>query len=370
MNFTHQLYPQSLEAGDSYQSLAAAVQATKNRLHTMSDNDIICSLDEQGSIIAISPNCFNMLGYSQAELVGRDIRQILPTSEAVAVFFNDASKNDLSFRFESFMQHRCGNRIAVEWSGFHREEEKAIYCSVKDITRRKDLERLNQESITMVAHDLRAPLTSLKVNIDVFESCYRTELNKAGQAAVESMRSILDRVISMVNDLLTLERIEAGMQDLTCNEVTFGKIAYRVVETLSALADKKNLNIEVSNPNLILHCDEDQIERVITNILSNAIKFSPKNETIKIEAKYSDDQIEVAFIDRGRGVPANKKKVIFEKYEQVLSEDAQGGNCSGLGLAICRAIIHAHDGQIGVDDTPGKGSKFWFRIPHNKEALY
>ena len=134
-------------------------------------------------------------------------------------------------------------------------------------------------------------------------------------------------------------------------------------QLLAPLAQEAGIAVEVSHPSGEVEGDGDRLVQVIVNLLSNALRFSPRGSTVRLRAWETPDEIEVQVEDQGRGIPSSHRGAIFERFRQVEPSDAAGQRGAGLGLAIARSIVEMHGGRIGVESEPGRGSTFWFRIP-------
>ncbi|MCC7529737.1 MAG: HAMP domain-containing histidine kinase, partial [Candidatus Melainabacteria bacterium] len=166
-----------------------------------------------------------------------------------------------------------------------------------------------------------------------------------------------------INDLLDIDKIESGRFNLNMQETEDASMISQAVELIQHSADARKITIEINAANLDVNCDEERIIRVLTNLIANAIKFSPDGSNIVVSTTPVKDGILFEVKDQGRGMPAGEQEKIFERYHQVDSSDEAEKNGSGLGLTICKALIEAHQGTIGATSKEGEGSTFWFRIP-------
>jgi two-component system sensor histidine kinase VicK len=247
----------------------------------------------------------------------------------------------------------------MQWSA----EDKSLFCVLHDISLRKQAERLKQEVLAMVSHDLRAPLTSLSVMFDLFEIGRLGELNDNGQKKVVQSRQIIARLMSLINDLLDMEKLESGALELDYTEIAAPDLVSQALDLVRNSAERRKIQITIPTAAISITCDADRIARVITNLLDNAIKFSPEGGQIAISAEQLDNEVELTVADHGKGVPADKRDLIFERFKQSDSSGEIEKKGSGLGLTICKAIVGAHGGTIGVRAGVESGSVFWFRLP-------
>ncbi len=166
------------------------------------------------------------------------------------------------------------------------------------------------------------------------------------------------RMLSLINDLLDVEKIKAGMMELTKEQVSAEKVLEHAAQSLSALAAESGVSLVCADTNskdLTFYADEDKISRVVTNIVSNAIKFSPRDTSITLNAESVNGNVHIMIKDQGRGIPQDKIANIFDRFQQVTAQDHAKSGGSGLGLAICKAIVELHGGEISVESTEGEG---------------
>jgi signal transduction histidine kinase len=229
---------------------------------------------------------------------------------------------------------------------------------------REEIERLKQEFVSMISHDLRTPLTSIQVFVSMLaKGMYGDIGDKIKDKASMADRNA-SRLIRLINDLLDMEKMEAGQLALACEEVPLGSIVERSLESVRDFADKNKVTLEGTTGSAeLVNVDADRIVQVLVNLLSNAIKFSPAGAAVTVSVEDGERWMTVKVIDRGRGVPQHLQTSIFERFKQVEAKDATEKKGTGLGLAICKAIVEQHGGTIGLESTEGKGSIFHFTLP-------
>jgi len=182
----------------------------------------------------------------------------------------------------------------------------------------------------------------------------------------------IGRVVHLVNDILDIEKLESGMLTFQMEAVDLDNVICRSIESATGFAQQQGVQIIYqSQKGKIVTGDSERLTQVVVNLLSNAIKFSQRGGLVNVAVSgLNAGKFTVEIVDRGRGVPANQRASIFERFRQVEYTDSTAKGGSGLGLAICRALIEEHGGTIGVDDAnqsndslANKGSKFWFTLP-------
>lgn len=226
-----------------------------------------------------------------------------------------------------------------------------------------EAQKVRQAFVAMISHELRTPLASVKAYLQLLNMDGYGEIPaQAKDSGLKAERSI-QRLIGLINDLLDMEKLAAGKMSLEPQPFYLEDIIERSVEAVAPMAAQLGVAIEVKETNAELVADPDRVVQVLINLISNAVKFSPKGQAVSVESIESSNYIEVRVTDRGRGVPEKYRDIIFERFKQVEASDATKKGGTGLGLPICKAIIEQHDGQIGVDSQDGQGSTFWFRLP-------
>jgi signal transduction histidine kinase len=220
-----------------------------------------------------------------------------------------------------------------------------------------------QEFISIVSHDLRTPLASIEAALKLLSSGKLGTISDKANDIVKLAQGESERLLRLVNELLDIARIEAGKIELDLQETTFDNICEKSLRAVERFAEEKNVSIRVTPQHVILIADEDRLIQVLVNLLSNAIKFSEAGETVEVTATEESDWVEVHVKDQGCGIPAQFSEKIFDRFEQASLSGTKDKRGAGLGLAICKLIIDAHGGKIGVNSEANKGSTFWFRVP-------
>jgi signal transduction histidine kinase len=226
-----------------------------------------------------------------------------------------------------------------------------------------DLRRLQQlrDNLThMIVHDLRSPLGGVLGTLEMI-GMESSALSPANRELLLAGREAGEQMISMVNSLLDISKIEAGELKPDCKQSDLVAKAREAVSVLSGLHGMRSITVESFQEPLMLAFDPGLISRVLQNLLANAIKFTPKNGTIRIQIVRVGKGCRVSITDNGPGIAAEFHQRIFEKFGQVETGLSRVG--TGLGLTFCKLVVEAHGGEIGVESTVGKGSTFWFELP-------
>jgi two-component system, OmpR family, sensor histidine kinase VicK len=241
---------------------------------------------------------------------------------------------------------------------------KGFFALTNDISDRKAIERMKDEFISVVSHELRTPLTSIHSALKILASGKLGSLSGTGQQMLEIADDNTDRLVRLVNNVLDLQRIEAGAVTMDRKCCDAAMIMTTAAEAMQAMAQQHQVTLVTEPISRELWVDSDYIVQTITNLLSNAVKFSPPNSTVYLRAQeIPGNQIQFQVQDEGQGIPVDQLECIFDRFHQVDSSDSRKKGGTGLGLTICRKIIEQHGGKIWAESVLGKGSCLIFTLP-------
>jgi PAS domain S-box-containing protein len=327
--------------------------------------DVICCLDAASRFSEVSPSAQQSWHYEPAELIGKTLTEIVEPSQIQTTLsaIAEAKASNKPFVLQNSLITKDGSEIGVLWSGAWSDRDQTLFCVAHDVTERVRLEQLKRQFAAMVSHDLRTPLTSFQCFFEGLTLGLYDQSADGLKKKAQSLEKDVSRLMNMVNSLLELEKMEAGMMTIDCQTFAVATLVERHLEIVAPLAEKKNIRLTSDVCDAFMFADQDLLIQVLVNLLSNAIKFSPENENIEVIAQEHESSIEFKVIDHGRGIPAEYKDKVFDRFQQVELSDARLKGGTGLGLAICKAIVESHHGQIGVESELGMGSTFWFTIP-------
>ncbi len=250
------------------------------------------------------------------------------------------------------------------------DEVRGFFTVVIDISDRKVVERMKDEFVSVASHELRTPLTSIRGSLGLLATGQLGELSAKGQRLLDIAVNNTDRLSRLINDILDLERIKSGRVKMAKQPCEALSLMKQAKEVMQSMADKEQvqLRLEVASDisNIPLWADPDHILQTLTNLVSNAIKFSPPASIVTLNATPNSKEILFQIKDQGRGIPQDKLESIFERFQQVDASDSRKKGGTGLGLAICRQIVEQHDGKIWAESILGEGSCFCFTLPQPK----
>lgn len=249
-----------------------------------------------------------------------------------------------------------------------RDDDHSLLGAVavlEDVTHQRELDRMKTEFIGVASHELRTPVTSLLLSVQLLQEGAVGELTPDQREIVAAQREDLDRLERMMRDLLDVTRLEAGVTPPRYEIVAARALAEGAIEAVRAQAETKGvaLTAEIAPELPTVRADPSQITRVLVNLLNNAVRHTPKGGSVRVQVRHEDGKVLYAVEDTGAGIPANYLPRIFDRFVQVPGA-TRGG--AGLGLSIAQTIIKAHGDRIEVTSEPGKGSRFAFRLAADK----
>jgi len=365
----HDMAEALAEAKRKEQAVMESLRASEERVRSIIENMLVglVTVTPEGRIETVNPRMEQILGYTQAELAGKHIASLFagPQSSDPETFFNLLKGKAMGHEFEQVARKKNGDSCAIEisLSEFNAREGPRLIANVLDVTERHEMERLKQEFVAMVSHDLRTPLTSIRTFLDMLTRGVYGALTDTGIQRSGMAERNISRLIALINDLLDIEKMEAGRLDMHLEPTAVEPVLARSLEAVRGFAEQHQVQIAVEPTSARVMADGDRLVQVLVNLLSNAVKFSPADSTVTVSAVETPKFVELRVADKGRGVPPEHRQAIFERFRQVQLSDSKQKGGTGLGLAICKAIVEQHGGTIGVESDPGAGSTFWFRIP-------
>lgn len=258
---------------------------------------------------------------------------------------------------------------ARTFPGFNEDGElETIYSIGHDITDRKESERRVSEFYSTVSHELRTPLTSIHASLRLIEGGLAGQVSDKVGRLVTIARHESDRLIRLINDILDIRKLEAGRLELKIREVSVVDLVSGALAATQGMAQEAKVNLKHQIMfNGSFKCDNDRVVQILTNFLSNAIKFSSEGQTVMLDVEKDKDNVRFSVTDSGQGIPESEMHKLWGKFQQLDSSDTRQKGGTGLGLAITKGLAEQHGGQVGVESTVGKGSTFWVELPVEKQ---
>lgn len=224
-------------------------------------------------------------------------------------------------------------------------------------------DRHKDEFLSVISHELRTPLNFIMGFASILEDGIQGPLTAEQEGSVAKILQGAERMLRLVNDLLEYAKLTSGRFELECLDQPYDPVLHQVIESLLPLAAIRGVKLKVSGSAPVFRFDAQRVIQVLTNLIDNALKYSPPGETVRVEVSRIDGAVETRIVDAGPGVPAALRAQIFERFRQGDMSTTRVHGGTGLGLAISKAIVEAHGGAIGVEARPRGGSVFWFRLP-------
>ncbi len=334
----------------------------------------IIGISLQYQITFVNHAAERILGYNSGELVSRNVFAALHPTRADAVpipqhetpIFHALSEGGQRTSAEGTFWRKDGTSFPAQYTGSPIRTDSGIIGAVitfQDVTRRREIDRMKDEFISVVSHELRTPLTSIRGALGLLAGGKVGTFSDKAQRMLDIAVNNTDRLVRLINDILDIERIDSGRVTMQKREVEIGDLMAQAVEVMRPMADKNNVTIELDPVTATVLADPDRMIQTFTNLISNAIKFSPPSNKVTLSGSKNADRVHLTVTDRGRGIPPEKLQSIFERFQQVDASDSREKGGTGLGLAICRTIIQQHDGDIWAESNLGEGSTFHISLP-------
>ncbi|MBO0790888.1 MAG: PAS domain-containing sensor histidine kinase, partial [Ktedonobacteraceae bacterium] len=348
---------------------AALLQSQERAASLMNSNIIGIFIAEEDVIVEANDTFLHMTGYTQEDLRNQRMNWANMTPPAYATLCQQAHQ-DLTHRkymtpYEKEYVRKDGSHLPVLVGGVvsQMNPHQCIYF-VLDNSARKELEQRKDDFISMASHELKAPLTTLKLqNQLVKRRLERHGLHEAG-AALSRLEEPIKQLERLIGELLDVSKIQAGRLEYAQEPVDLDKLLHEITTSMQQVHTTHTITVR-SIPHLSLIGDKDRLGQVFINLISNAIKYSPDATTIEIDVHPSTDTVTISVRDHGIGIPPEQRKKIFERFYRITDQKQCALPGLGMGLYIVSEIIKRHNGAITVDSEVGKGSTFHVTLPYH-----
>lgn len=340
--------------------------------------DGLFGVDAEGRTTFVNPAATHILGWTARDLEGKVLHDLVHRSaDGGPVSIEECSieralRECQSVNGKGTYWTKDGRSVQVEFTSQPMQssdgEVVGAVVTFRDITERLVVEKMKDEFISVVSHELRTPLTSIRGALGLMAGGRVADVPEKMKRMLDIAVSNTDRLVRLINDILDIERIDSGKITLNRSLCKSADAIEDAVESMKPLADAAGVRIESDTTQGVLFADRDRLQQTLTNLIGNAIKFSPRGTTVNVSATMSGTDVRFCVEDRGRGIPHDKLKTIFERFQQVDATDSREKGGSGLGLAICRSIVRQHGGEIWAESELGQGSCFIFTLPRVQRA--
>lgn len=353
----------------------------------------VVGLDKNGKLNYVNPYFLELVGYTKAEVIGQDwFETFFPLYQRKRLqnSYLELLENDEFYAHnQNVILTKSGEERVMAWNNTLLKDLQGNAIGTlsigEDITERQVIERMKDEFISIVSHEIRTPLASIHGALNLLSSGLVNPQSDKGRRVMEIAAESAERLVRLVNDILELERLESGKINLSKQTCNAAELMLKASEMMQIMANRAEITLSVSPEAIQLDADPNRIVQVLTNLLGNAIKFSPKGSTVWLTVELQTGKKNGTVVERenfspssahpisptilfkvkdqGRGIPHDKIESIFDRFHQVDASDSRKKGGTGLGLAICRSIVQQHGGQIWVESTLGEGSTFYLTLP-------
>jgi PAS domain S-box-containing protein len=362
---------------EGQRKLEAALEA--NQLIMDNSQDVICTIDETGRFLTINEASEAMWGFLPDELIGRRHMELvhpddhLATEKSAAEIIETGRITDFVNRYI----RKDGSIVSVLWSASWSASKKMFFCVAHDVTERSRIEaalrdakeeadRANHaksEFLSRMSHELRTPLNAILGFGQLLERQNPTEQQRA---RVDHIMSAGRHLLNLINEVLDLSRIEAGHLQLSVEPVAVADVLDEALDLMRPLAAAREMQLVMDarlGKDLFVLADRQRLKQVLLNLLTNAVKYTAIRGHIAVSVQHSGSTTtRIVVTDTGAGIAAEKLVRLFTPFDR-LDVEQSGVEGTGLGLALCRRLMHAMAGDIGVKSVAGKGSAFWIELP-------
>ncbi|MCP3137280.1 ATP-binding protein [Pyxidicoccus xibeiensis] len=333
--------------------------------------DGILLLDGKGHLLELNPAAERTFRLASAQAVGRDFLALalpasLPAGERERVAAALDAPAGRATRLESPCLRADGGVFPAELTiaRVPGDGPPRFTAFVRDITERKEVERMKNEFISTVSHELRTPLTSIRGSLGLLEGGIVGDLPAPALDMVRIARTNTERLIRLINDILDLEKMEAGKLELKLALLEGAELVEATLAGVKGMADAAGVSLRSDVEGLPqVKGDRDRLIQVLTNLVSNAVKFSPRDAAVTVRVREeAGGRVRFSVVDQGPGITPEQRGRLFGRFQQLDGSDTRSKGGTGLGLAISQAIVDQHGGRIDVESEPGQGSTFTFTL--------
>lgn len=330
--------------------------------------------DSDGRIVMINSEIERLFGYARDELVGLSVDVLVPERLRAKHLCQrhkyaaaPEATRPMGVRPDLLGLRKDGTEFPIEvgLNPIKTGDEVMVLSVIVDISQRKRNERLKDEFVAMVSHELRTPLTSISGSLGLLAGQWAAKVPEAAARLVTIAYANSQRLVRLVNDILDIEKIEAGHMVFNMEKVELRSVVESAIEDNKGYAASFNINIvlDENSATLDVNADPDRLAQIVTNLLSNAIKFSPTGGTVEVAVTKQQKLARISVRDHGPGIPAEFKAHIFEKFAQADAINTRKKGGTGLGLSIVKQIVERLGGTVSFEDAPGGGTVFHVDLP-------
>jgi PAS domain S-box-containing protein len=345
------------------------VQQSEQQLQAILDASpaVIFMKDRQGRYILINKQYEKLFKITRDNIKGKTDYDLFPKETADHVTHHDKEvvATGKSLEIEEIVPHDGGlhTYISIKFPLFDSQGEIHAVCGIAtDITERKQVEQRKEDFINIASHELRTPITSVKIFAHVLQKSFELSGDKKAIGTFKKMDKQIDKLSVLVGDLLNLAKIQTGRFEFRKEYFEIDDLVRETVEGLQGSIDRHKIILD-GQANIKVYADRDRIGQVLINLLTNAVKYSPAADKVIVHSEKNRDNITVYVQDFGIGIPKEAQNKIFERFFRVEGKDEKTYPGFGIGLFLSSEIIRRHNGKIWVESKKNKGSTFYFTLP-------
>jgi PAS domain S-box-containing protein len=325
-----------------------------------------------GNWLKVNPAICALLGYTEQELLANDFQSITHPEDLgrdMDFVVKMLAGEIATYRLEKRYFHSSGRIVwallSVSLARDSRGQPLYFVSQIQDITEQKEIERLKTEFISVVSHELRTPLTSIRGSLGLILGSMADSVPQNVKTLLDIAHNNCERLIPLINDILDIDKMASGKMRFDVQEHSLARVASSAVEEMQPYAQKLNVTVALTpvDADLAVAVDETRLIQVLSNLISNAAKFSPPGSQVSVEARAADGRVRLFVRDTGPGIPEAFRARIFEKFSQADSSSTRRAGGTGLGLHITRQIVERMNGRVGFDSSVGTGTTFWVEFP-------
>jgi PAS domain S-box-containing protein len=326
-------------------------------------------VNRSGEIVLLNLQAEKDFGYRRDELLGRKLNSIMPAHQAERLIETRRSPEaalalPLGVGIELVGLRKDGVEFPIDILLSHLEGAEVLLV-IRDISVRRQTERLKDEFVATVSHELRTPLTSISGSLGLLAGQWASKLPESAARLLAIAHTNSQRLVRLINDILDIEKLESGRVVFNLSKVAVRSLVEHAIEDNRGFAESYgvHLRLGILSDDADVNADSDRLAQVVTNLLSNAIKFSPTGGEVLVAVQKSVGEVRITVRDHGSGVPDEFKQHIFEKFAQADATNTRQKGGTGLGLSIVKQIVERLGGKIGFDNASDGGAIFYVDLP-------
>lgn len=358
------------------------LKISENRLKSVTENilDFIITIDISGRITFANTSAIESLGFKVEEVVGHNYGEFFKKYDGEVFGINNIKNSDIikhkilckngeSIRVESVFRRISSDfqaYVVVSRSLEMKEELKSLKVKYNEI---KEYDKIRGEFFANLSHEVRTPINIIYSCLQLLNNQKKNGYESLAKYYIKYEKTIRQnafRLLRLVNNLIDISKIDTGVMQIKIKNVDIISLIENITLSTAPYVEEKNINImfDTSIEELIVGCDPENIERVMLNLISNSVKFTPKGGEIFVDIQVDETWVYVRVKDTGIGIPMHLKDVIFERFVQSNKSFSREREGSGIGLALVKDIISKHNGEVMLEDSSEMGSIFLFKIPN------